>query len=263
MNQNNLKELLLGISTLVQPIVNGLNQILKDPKTIEVIENIATWMHETERTLPFMEQMVGEIKSNSNLAEAGHTITYKQLFTLLSHSDNIKNTSLYDLINQGYFQQHLLECFDEVEITGHFNRRKSIIEEAFKLYELKFYAGCLCLLLSQLEGIITDYLIFKKIIIKNPNTKKFEYTDGKQGSVTGLSEKIQLAKNINKNFSRLELFKFDQDSNRKFNNERNDILHGSNIDNFTIERCLILFIWIDSIVGSIYKEEVINSLSRK
>ena len=79
MNQNNLKELLLGISTLVQPIVNGLNQILKDPKTIEVIENIATWMHETERTLPFMEQMVGEIKSNSNLAEAGHTITYKQL----------------------------------------------------------------------------------------------------------------------------------------------------------------------------------------
>ena len=69
--------------------------------------------------------------------------------------------------------------------------------------------------------------------------------------------KIELAKDINENFLRLESFQFDNDQNKKFHNERNDLLHGSNIDNFNAERCFIVFIWIDSILGSIYRNEVI------
>lgn len=75
--------------------------------------------------------------------------------------------------------------------------------------------------------------------------------------ISGLAQKIELAKDINENFLRLENFQFDNDQNKKFHNERNDLLHGSNIDNFNAERCFIVFIWIDSILGSIHTNEVI------
>lgn len=113
------------------------------------------------------------------------------------------------------------------------------------------------LLLSQFEGIITDYLIFKGVIVKkivNSKTKFEQISNGK--AVVGLAAKIDFAKNINASFMRLESFNFDNDKNNKFHNERNDILHGSNIANFNAERCFIIFIWIDSILGSIYTEEV-------
>ena len=77
-----------------------------------------------------------------------------------------------------------------------------------------------------------------------------------------VAEKIELAKKINESFNRLESFNFDNDQNIKFSNERNNILHGSNINNFNRERCFIVFIWIDSILSSMYNSEVVlNSLS--
>lgn len=264
-NFKDFKDFMVAIVNFLQPIANGINRALKDPETIKVIENIAHWMHETERTSPFMDKILSEIKSNSNLSEAEYTLSYKQIFTLLSNSNNIESTNLFDLINQSYFREPLLQCFDKIEISNHFKKRKNIIEEAFKLYELQFYAGCLSILHSQIEGIITDYLIFKKILrkeIKNGKTNFIVNSDQqKKENVSGLKRKLELAKNINENFSRLEIFEFDNNSNIKFHNERNDVLHGSNLDNFTIERCLILFIWIDSIISSIYKDEFLNSLS--
>ena len=75
--------------------------------------------------------------------------------------------------------------------------------------------------------------------------------------------KIKLSTTLNNSFVRLDNYKFDSDKDKKFHNERNNILHGSNIDNFTYERCFIVFIWIASILGSIYNEQLLNSLSSK
>jgi len=258
--------MLLAFHDFVKPIADKLEQIQKNPETQIFLKNMAYWISNHERTSPFMEKIISEMKNNPNLSEAHHTLSYKQVFKLLSESEDLENTSLLDLINQSYFQESLLECFDKIEISNHFKKRKKIIEEAFKLYELKLYAGCSCLLHSQVEGIITDYLIFKNILKKDIKNGKtiFKLHSNEKETVHGLQPKLKLAKDINENFSRLEVFEFDNNSNIKFHNERNDLLHGSNIDNFTNERCLILFIWLDSIVGSIYKNEsYINSLSRK
>ena len=45
---------------------------------------------------------------------------------LLSESEDLENTSLLDLINQSYFQEGILECFDNIEISNHFKNVKKL-----------------------------------------------------------------------------------------------------------------------------------------
>lgn len=269
MSENPLQEVLLKIEKFIKPIASKLNQLQTDPETIKTLQNIGYLFQNFERTSPFMKKILLEMKSNSNLSEALKTVPYRQLFRLISDSDQIENVSILDLVNENYFQKGILKCFDEIQIGGHFQNRKKIIEEAFNLYKLDLFAGCLCLIHSQLEGIITDYLLYKNIVKERVTLNGkiiLEKTNctGKKCSISGLAEKIGLAKTISENFNRLENFNFDNNENIKFSNERNNVLHGSNINNFNRERCFIVFIWIDSILNSMYYNEVVlNSLSKK
>ncbi len=246
------------------PAIQRLNQfgsqfqkILKDPATLRAMQNLQVWAANQEKIAPHMTKILDDMQNNANYSEALETIPYRQLFRLIINSEKVEDINLLNLINQDVFQKPIFTYFDKINIGNHFDSRKLLIEEAFKLYKQEFYAGCLTLLHSQFEGIVTDYLIYRKIIEKklvNSKTKFKMIPNGQE--VTGLAKKIELAKNINENFKRLESFNFDNDQNIKFHNERNDILHGSNIANFNAERCFVVFIWIDSILGSIYTEEV-------
>ncbi|MBJ8481058.1 hypothetical protein I6M70_17000 [Acinetobacter pittii] len=230
-----------------------IRKISMDPAVIKATQDITAWVKQQEEIAPHMEQILDEMQNNGNYSEALRTIRYRQLFRLIVNSQKVEDRNLLNLINQEVFQKPILTYFEKIDLGTHFQKRKTLIEEAFQLYKHEFYAGCLTLLLSQFEGIITDYLIFKGVIVKN-KTKYKKVSDGKD--VVGLAAKIELAKDINENFKRLESFNFDNDQNIKFHSERNAILHGSNIANFNAERCFVVFIWIDSILGSIYTEEV-------
>lgn len=266
-----------SIGSVIQKIVNDsrtqraiqiesqVGKIINDSSVKKALLNFTSWMKHQEEIAPHMEQILDEMKNNGNYSEALKTIRYRQLLRLIINSEKIEDKNLLNLINQDVFQKPILTYFEKIDIGIHFQRRKALIEEAFQLYKHEFYAGCLTLLLSQFEGIITDYLIFKNVIkkdIKNGKTKFYEVAKLANGAkektseLSSLAKKIELAKNINENFKRLESYNFDNDENQKFHNERNDILHGSNIANFNAERCFVLFIWIDSILGSIYTEEV-------
>ncbi|MEG0810437.1 MAG: hypothetical protein RSF85_09750 [Lactococcus sp.] len=258
MSNNNLQQLFLNMRNYLQPIADKLEEIKKNPETLKYIQNINLLVKDNERTSPFMKKLLSEMQENPNLSEALETIPYRQIFKLLANSEQLESVSILSLINKDHFQNEIFEYFDEIPLGSHFKKRKSLIAEAFKLYELEYFSGCLCLIHSQLEGIITDYLIFKNIIRKNIVNGKTRFNCNLSGKViSGLAQKIELAKDINENFLRLENFQFDNDQNKKFHNERNDLLHGSNIDNFNAERCFIVFIWIDSILGSIHTNEVI------
>jgi len=237
----------------IEQIKRQIQNVVKDPGTQHFINNLSVWAKQQEEIAPHMEQILDEMQNNGNYSEALKTIRYRQLLRLIVNSEKVEDKNLLNLINQEVFQKPILTYFEKIDLGTHFKKRKSLIEEAFQLYKHEFYAGCLTLLLSQFEGIITDYLIFKGVIVKNKTKYKKVY-DGKD--VVGLAAKIELAKDINENFKRLESFNFDNDQNIKFHSERNAILHGSNIANFNAERCFVVFIWIDSILGSIYTEEV-------
>mgnify|MGYP000691594691 FL=1 len=72
--------------------------------------------------------------------------------------------------------------------------------------------------------------------------------------VTGLLKKIELSRIINQKFLRLEDYRFDSKENINFADARNNVLHGSNINNFNDKTCFIVFIWINSILTSIKEE---------
>lgn len=246
-------------------IGSQIPKMLKDPAIQRFLHNFAYWASNQEKAAPHMSRILGEMETNPNFSEALKTIPYRQLFRLIVDNEIGDNVKLIDLINTDIFQGSVLGYFDKIKIGIHFSNRKILIKEAFELYQKEFYAGCLCLLHSQFEGILTDYLLFKGLIKEDTESSKTTFYDvaklptvvrKSKAMVTGLSAKITLAKNISDSFKRLDTYIYDNDQNIKFHNERNDILHGSNISNFNAERCFVVFIWIDSILGSIYTEEV-------
>jgi len=166
MSINNFQQLLLNMRNFLQPIADKLEEIQKNPETLKFIQNVDYLIKNHERTSPFMKKILSEMEENPNLSEARETIPYRQVFRLLANSEQIESVSILHLINEDLFQNGILECFDEIKIGNHFKKRKPLIVEAFKLYKLEYFSGCLYLIHSQLEGIITDYLIFKNIIRK-------------------------------------------------------------------------------------------------
>ncbi|MDK2329520.1 hypothetical protein OW655_18240 [Acinetobacter baumannii] len=263
------EELALAIGKSLAPALTKLSQALQNPEVASTLKNILLAAKQHQELSPHVSKLLDEMKNNPNLSEALETVPYVQLVKLLTNSEVKDNVSVLDLINDTYFQKTLFYNFDAINIGNHFKNRRILIEEAIQLYKLGLYAGCLTLLHSQFEGILTDYLLYKGIIIEKTNGSKTNFYDAaklakgvkdRYAVVTGLAAKIELAKKISDTFKRLDAFTYDNNQKLKFHNERNDILHGSNIANFNAERCFVIFIWIDSILDSIYTEEVLPTL---
>ncbi|OTU41288.1 hypothetical protein CAT37_18210 [Acinetobacter pittii] len=251
-------EMIVALQQNLVPVLTKLRQTVEKPEVTSALQKILIAAKKHQELSPYVSKVLDEMKNNPNLSEALETIPYVQIVKLLTNSEVKDNVSVLDLINDDYFQRTLFYNFDSINISSHFKNRRVLIEEALQLYNLGMYAGCLTLLHSQFEGILTDYLIYKNIIEKKIVNSKTKFKMLPSGpEITGLAKKIELAKTISDTFKRLESYNFDNDQNIKFHNERNDILHGSNIANFNKERCFIVFIWIDSILDSIYVEEVL------
>ena len=182
-------------------------------------------------------------------------IPYRDLISFKVRDFQIKDITILTSINKDKFQNTLLNLFDEIALDKKFIKRKDFIKEAFKLYEQEFFAGCVCLLYTQIEGIITDYLIFKKITKAISSKGKIIFPRNpinptKKDNISGLKEKIALG-NGNESIRNLEKYKFSNNLDYKFGDERNNVLHGSCINGFTAEKCLISFHWVHSILQSI------------
>ena len=265
MSSNNFRDILQNFTKFSQALSKKIEELNKNPEVQNFVKGVQFYIQNQDKTNPLIKKLISEMENNPNLSEALEILSYGDIYKLLFNNGEIEETSVVNIINKDYFQNELLNNFDEIKINKKFSDRKLLIQEALKLYEIKCYAGCLCLLHSQLEGIITDYLLYKNILTKSTDKYRkpcFRETE-KNNQINGLRDKIKLSKTLNKSFVRLEDYKFDSDADKKFHNERNNILHGSNINNFTCERCFIVFIWIASILRSICNEQLLNSLNKK
>ena len=227
-----------------------------------IVKNFPTLPNETQlKNTQTLLNSLEQLEQNSQTKEAIYTIPYKLLRQVTNDKYEVTDKSILELINNDIFKENLLAKFDQIEIGEKFKNRKNIIEEAFNLYRLNYFSGCLCLLYSQLEGIMTDYLFAKNLIEEYSEYGQIKYKKigsnekKRENKVNGLFDKIKLCKGINDNFLRLEKYRLNSDENIRFSESRNKVIHGSNIESFNAINCFTTFIWINSIIQSIYESE--------
>lgn len=200
---------------------------------------------------PYFNVLVDELDQPSDAKVVNDALNFMHFWVQIQkHEDQPNQFDVLELINRHYFQTALLDAFDEMDIGDHKLQRRQIIQEAFKLYELKCYAGCIPVIYAQLEGLLTDVLI-EQGFLKQSQTKfvdVYKIVPGLKGNeIKSLWHKAKIASELNRYFAELAAYKMDSSSNVTMS--RHNMLHGTDVSNFTQERSFILFIWLFSAVS--------------
>ncbi|MDY6460714.1 glycosyltransferase family 47 protein [Acinetobacter faecalis] len=164
--------------------------------------------------------------------------------------ENAAEFKLLDVINGEHFQTEMLKAFEALEIGETKAQRRLVILEALKLYKLGFYAGCIPILYSQLEGTLTEVLL-QTGFLKQNGTKfvdVYKIVPGLKGNeIKSLWHKSKIACELNRYFAEINAYKMDSSS--VVTATRHNILHGTDVEHFNQERSFILFIWLFSAVS--------------
>lgn len=154
----------------------------------------------------------------------------------------VKHPDFYKYIEEKYLALNFENC----------EKRLKIIREIFGLIHKGYYAGAIVLLYGQFEGLLTDFLIDQMLIIQyesgdlkyEKSPFKFTKRDGeektfKRKKIIGLFDKILIAQHYYNEFYELKIYEIDEEGT-SISDSRNRILHGTDLDNFNLERVFIL-----------------------
>ena len=227
-----------------------------------------------------LPELIDKIKERSKLIDDFHNNLENDLkenrldFTLdiLSYPDFIELISKnpdnsLELIHQytitDKFLENILDLYNKLNIN---QKRLKIIKEAIILHQKEYYAGAITLLYSQIEGIITDILIEKKLIVVNNekflkylNEKPIKNKNNQSLEIIGMKDKIIHGKNIIeiKDFlENLDAYQLVLD-NKKFDivTFRNKVMHGNNVDFANKLQSTQLIMWL---FGLLVRLEIIK-----
>lgn len=200
---------------------------------------------------PYFQVLIDELDQPTDAKFANDALNFMHFWKLITQNEvDLAQFNLLDLINTEYFQRQLLNAFDSLEITENKDQRRVVIQEAFKLYQMNCFAGCIPLLYGQLEGLLTDVLIAQGYLKQN-GTKfidVYKIVPGlKSNEIKSLWHKAKIACELNRYFAEINAYKMDSSSTVTMT--RHNILHGTDVNHFNQERSFILFIWLFSAVS--------------
>jgi len=181
---------------------------------------------------------------------ANDALNLLYFWQLIHEAKEISEFNLLDVINTEFFQSSLLDAFELLDIGESKAQYKAVLAQSFKLYELKFYAGCIPLLYAQLEGLLTAVLL-QNGYLKQQDTKfidVYKIVPGLKGhEIKSLWHKTKIANELNHYFLELAAYKMDNSSTVSMT--RHNILHGTELSHFNQGRSFVLFIWLFSAVS--------------
>ncbi|AMW79572.1 hypothetical protein AMD27_12205 [Acinetobacter sp. TGL-Y2] len=200
---------------------------------------------------PYFKVLMEELDQPTDAKVANDALNFMHFWKLIEQNEaDLNRFNLLDLINTDYFQAQLLTAFDALEIGEHKAQRRVVLQEAFKLYEHHYFAGCIPLLYGQLEGLLTDVLIAQEYLKQN-DTKfvdVYKIVPGLKGNeIKSLWHKAKIASELNRYFAEIAAYKMDSSSTVTMT--RHNILHGTDVNHFTQERSFVLFIWLFSAIS--------------
>lgn len=200
----------------------------------------------------YFNVLAEQLNQPVDLKVANDALNLVYIWSLVNQHESEVDFNLLKVIQTDYFNAEFFKAFDALDIGENKHQRRLVIQEAFKLYEMQCFAGCIPILYAQLEGILTDVLI-QTGFLKQQGTKfvdVYKIVPGLKGNeIKSLWHKTKIGCELNRYFNELAAYKMDSSSTVTMT--RHNILHGTDIEHFTQARTFILFIWLFAAVGFI------------
>ena len=199
---------------------------------------------------PYFGVLAEQLNQPADAKVANDALNLIHIWTLIERNETQTDFNLLDVINTEYFQAEVLEAFDALQIGDHKAQRRLVIQEAFKLYDMQCFVGCVPVLYAQLEGLLTDILLERGYLTQN-QTKfidVYKIVPGLKGhEIKSLWHKVKIACEMNVYF--LELVAYKMDNSSTVTMSRHNILHGTDVSHFSQGRSFVLFIWLFSVLS--------------
>ncbi|WP_173912762.1 hypothetical protein [Acinetobacter sp. Marseille-Q1618] len=207
-------------------------------------------LHQLAEQEPYFVVLADELNQELDAKVANDALHLLYVWQEIHEVEDLKSFNLLNVVNGQRFQTAFFQAFDALKIGENKTLRKKVIEEAFKLYEMGFYAGCAPILYAQLEGLLTDILI-QHGYLKQQDTKfvdVYKIVPGLKGhEIKSLWHKAKIAHELNPYF--LELAAYKMDNSSTVTATRHNMLHGTDLNHFNQGRCFVLWIWLFSAVS--------------
>ncbi|MEB5930052.1 hypothetical protein MXE90_12410 [Acinetobacter schindleri] len=155
----------------------------------------------------YFDVLVEQLDQPMSSKVANDALNLMHFWQRIHAYEHVKSFNLLDVVNSEAFQKDVLTAFDAMQIDeAHKALRRPVIVEAFKMYKLGCYAGCVPLLYAQLEGLLTDVLI-QQGFLKQNGTKfvdVYKIVPGLKGNeIKSLWHKSKIATELNSYFAEL------------------------------------------------------------
>ena len=227
-------------------ILKDAEQYLEDIPADEHALLIKTLLDLAEQEAYF-QVLADELDQPIGAKVANDALNLMHFWQAIHQFEDVEQFNLLEVINSENFQSAMLQAFDALNIAEHKVQRRLVLLEAFKLYKLGFYAGCIPMLYAQLEGILTDVLIEAGFLKQNATrfVDVYKIVPGLKGNeIKSLWHKAKIAAELNPYFS--ELAAYQMDSSSTVSMTRHNILHGTDLKHFNQGRSFVLIIWLFS-----------------
>ncbi|NKC21124.1 hypothetical protein CWC29_020280 [Pseudoalteromonas sp. S4498] len=229
---------------------NALNEFLKEHR-----ESIELWSL-FAKIYPQLEPYIDSISSGLNDPDfeiANDVIELAHIFAAIDLQKDPSAASILDVISSEAFQNSLVDFYSSMSLDAD---RLPLIKEALDLHNSEKYAGSICLLYGQIEGVLTESFEKANYIIINQNKINPVKNDGSvnnESNLTGLVPKLKHAitrqDKLQSYYSKIKTYELVAgDPEETIPKTRNKILHGSDLEFNTEKRSAQLILWLYSTI---------------
>lgn len=228
----------------------ALNEFVEEHR-----ESIELWA-QFAKIYPQLEPYINNISSGLNDPDfeiANDVIELAHIFAAIDLQKDPSAASLLDVISSEKFQNSLIDFYSSMSLDAD---RLSLIKEALDLHNSEKYAGSICLLYGQIEGVLTESFEKANYIIINQkkiNPVKVDGSVNSKSNLTGLVPKLEHAitrqDQLQSYYSKIKTYELVAgDAEETIPKTRNKILHGSDLGFNTEKRSAQLILWLYSTI---------------
>lgn len=228
----------------------ALNEFVEEHR-----ESIELWA-QFAKIYPQLEPYINNISSGLNDPDfeiANDVIELAHIFAAIDLQKDPSAASILDVISSEAFQNSLIDFYSSMSLDAD---RLPLIKEALDLHNSEKYAGSICLLYGQIEGVLTESFEKANYIIINQkkiNPVKMDGSVNNKSNLTGLVPKLEHAitrqDELQSYYSKIKTYELVAgDAEETIPKTRNKILHGGDLGFNTEKRSAQLILWLYSTI---------------